>query len=210
MDDATGVFGHSMGRPRGADHRPQEPGPVPDGVRLRSDLRPVAVPVGREGVQRLPRRRSGCLGRARRRRPRPAPVRGAGRSSSTRARTTSSWRRSFIPTCSKRRAGRADQRLDLRRHPGYDHSYYFIQTFIADHLAHTRAAWPVDHYGRGDGFQVSFRPPRLARTHTGKEFVAVSQRTNHSPISARRFGSAISASISDRRLAVSGPNRDIA
>ena len=30
----------------------------------------------------------------------------------------------------------ADQRLDLRRHPGYDHSYYFIQTFIADHLAH--------------------------------------------------------------------------
>ena len=30
----------------------------------------------------------------------------------------------------------ADQRLNLRRHPGYDHSYYFIQTFIADHLAH--------------------------------------------------------------------------
>ena len=28
------------------------------------------------------------------------------------------------------------QRLELRRHPGYDHSYYFIQTFIADHLEH--------------------------------------------------------------------------
>lgn len=31
------------------------------------------------------------------------------------------------------RAG--DQRLTLRRHPGYDHSYWFIQTFIADHVA---------------------------------------------------------------------------
>ena len=26
--------------------------------------------------------------------------------------------------------------LDLRRHPGYDHGYYFIATFMADHLAH--------------------------------------------------------------------------
>jgi S-formylglutathione hydrolase len=26
--------------------------------------------------------------------------------------------------------------LTLRRHEGYDHSYYFIATFIADHLAH--------------------------------------------------------------------------
>ena len=28
------------------------------------------------------------------------------------------------------------QALNLRRHPGYDHSYYFIQTVMADHLAH--------------------------------------------------------------------------
>ena len=28
------------------------------------------------------------------------------------------------------------QKLDLRRRPGYDHSYYFIATFVADHLAH--------------------------------------------------------------------------
>jgi S-formylglutathione hydrolase len=28
------------------------------------------------------------------------------------------------------------QALLLRRHDGYDHSYWFIQTFIADHLAH--------------------------------------------------------------------------
>jgi S-formylglutathione hydrolase len=28
----------------------------------------------------------------------------------------------------------AGQRLELRRHPGYDHGYYFISTFIEDHL----------------------------------------------------------------------------
>jgi len=32
------------------------------------------------------------------------------------------------------------QKLRLRRHAGYDHGYYFIQTFMADHLAwHARA-----------------------------------------------------------------------
>lgn len=28
----------------------------------------------------------------------------------------------------------AGQPLELRRHPGYDHGYYFISTFVADHL----------------------------------------------------------------------------
>ena len=28
------------------------------------------------------------------------------------------------------------QDLTLRRHPGYDHSYWFIQTFMPDHVAH--------------------------------------------------------------------------
>jgi len=30
----------------------------------------------------------------------------------------------------------ASQPLTLRRHAGYDHGYYFIQTFVADHLDH--------------------------------------------------------------------------
>jgi len=30
----------------------------------------------------------------------------------------------------------AGQSLQLRRHPGYDHSYYFIATFVDEHLAH--------------------------------------------------------------------------
>lgn len=34
----------------------------------------------------------------------------------------------------------AGQRLTLRRHEGYDHSYYFIATFVDDHLRHHAAA----------------------------------------------------------------------
>jgi S-formylglutathione hydrolase len=30
----------------------------------------------------------------------------------------------------------AGQPLTLRRHEGYDHGYYFIETFIEDHIAH--------------------------------------------------------------------------
>lgn len=30
----------------------------------------------------------------------------------------------------------AGQDLELRRHPGYDHSYWFIQSFVEDHLRH--------------------------------------------------------------------------
>ncbi len=29
-----------------------------------------------------------------------------------------------------------DQPLVMRRHPGYDHSYYFVASFIGDHIAH--------------------------------------------------------------------------
>jgi S-formylglutathione hydrolase len=37
----------------------------------------------------------------------------------------------FEAACAK-----ANQPLTLRRHVGYDHGYYFISTFMADHLAH--------------------------------------------------------------------------
>ena len=34
---------------------------------------------------------------------------------------------------------KAGQSLSLRMHAGYDHSYYFIQSFMADHIAHHAA-----------------------------------------------------------------------
>jgi S-formylglutathione hydrolase len=33
----------------------------------------------------------------------------------------------------------AGQPLTLRLHAGYDHGYYFIQTFMADHIRHHAA-----------------------------------------------------------------------
>ncbi|HWU67924.1 MAG TPA: S-formylglutathione hydrolase [Stenotrophobium sp.] len=40
------------------------------------------------------------------------------------------------PECLEDAAQASSQALLLRRHAGYDHSYWFIQSFIADHLAH--------------------------------------------------------------------------
>ena len=40
------------------------------------------------------------------------------------------------PDALEEAAAGAAQALTLRRHPGYDHSYWFIQTVIADHVAH--------------------------------------------------------------------------
>lgn len=42
----------------------------------------------------------------------------------------------------------AAQPLRLRRHPGYDHSYYFIATFMADHLAHHAGQLGLAQSGR--------------------------------------------------------------
>ena len=44
------------------------------------------------------------------------------------------------PHLLERACADAGQPLVLRRHEGYDHSYYFIQTFVADHLEHHAGA----------------------------------------------------------------------
>ncbi len=40
------------------------------------------------------------------------------------------------PEALEQAATRAGQALTLRRHAGYDHSYWFVQSVIADHVAH--------------------------------------------------------------------------
>ncbi|MEH6434848.1 S-formylglutathione hydrolase [Massilia sp. DD77] len=40
----------------------------------------------------------------------------------------------LLPEAFEQACARAGQPLELRRHPGYDHGYYFIQSFVADHL----------------------------------------------------------------------------
>ena len=43
------------------------------------------------------------------------------------------------PQALQEAAAQSGQALMLRRHEGYDHSYWFIQTFVADHIAHHAA-----------------------------------------------------------------------
>jgi S-formylglutathione hydrolase len=42
----------------------------------------------------------------------------------------------LLPEKFRAAATKSGQRLNLRMQPGYDHGYYFIQTFMADHLRH--------------------------------------------------------------------------
>jgi S-formylglutathione hydrolase len=44
--------------------------------------------------------------------------------------------RELQPETLERAAHAAGYPLTLRRHAGYDHSYYFIASFIDDHLRH--------------------------------------------------------------------------
>ncbi len=44
--------------------------------------------------------------------------------------------RELRPELLERACAAAGQPLELRRHAGYDHSYYFISTFIGDHMTH--------------------------------------------------------------------------
>lgn len=44
------------------------------------------------------------------------------------------------PAALREAAAQSGQALTLREHAGYDHSYWFIQTFVADHIAHHAAA----------------------------------------------------------------------
>ena len=48
--------------------------------------------------------------------------------------------RELKPELFENACAKAGQKLRLRKHVGYDHSYFFIATFIEDHIAHHAAA----------------------------------------------------------------------
>ncbi|MDR3415566.1 MAG: S-formylglutathione hydrolase [Nevskia sp.] len=48
-------------------------------------------------------------------------------------------REQLRPEALEAAAAESGQKLRLRRHAGYDHSYWFVQTFVADHLRHHAA-----------------------------------------------------------------------
>ncbi len=47
--------------------------------------------------------------------------------------------RELHPESLEAAAEKSGQQLELRRHAGFDHGYYFIQSFVADHLRHHAA-----------------------------------------------------------------------
>ena len=49
-------------------------------------------------------------------------------------------REQLLPEAFEIAAREAGQDLELRRHPGYDHGYFFIASFVEDHLRHHAAA----------------------------------------------------------------------
>ena len=46
------------------------------------------------------------------------------------------WPDQLLPELFEAACASAGQPLTLRRHAGYDHGYYFIATFMGDHLRH--------------------------------------------------------------------------
>ena len=95
---------------------------------------PTQVPLGREGARPLSRRRPRGVARHGRRRAdrgRRARAGNPGRSGQL---PTASSRTELKPELLEAACRNAGIPLTLRLQEGYDHSYYFISTFMEDHL----------------------------------------------------------------------------
>ena len=131
-----GIFGHSMGGHGALDLRAQEPGQVPLALGLRADLlRRRAAPGARRRSPAIsaPSATPGATTTRACSPPRPT---GAARSWSTRAPPTISSSEQLKPELLQDAFRAADIPLTLRYQAGYDHSYYFMASFMADHIAH--------------------------------------------------------------------------
>ena len=114
----------------------RNPHAVQVGVGVLADRGAHAMSLGQEGVRQLSgtgHRRPGASTT-------PRNWWRAGRfpgpSSSIRARADQYLAEQLLPEKFAAAAAKSGQRLTLRMQPGYDHGYYFIQTFMADHLRH--------------------------------------------------------------------------
>ena len=131
----AGVFGHSMGGPRRVVVRAQKTGSVSQLFGFRADLRAVALPLGAQGA-------GGIFGRGR------IFVAAMGR---MRVGGGSNFRGEILadfggadeflqtqlkPELLREALAKAGIAARLREHPHYDHSYYFVSSFAADHFDH--------------------------------------------------------------------------
>jgi S-formylglutathione hydrolase len=140
--DAAGIFGHSMGGHGALTLALRHPGLYRSVSALAPICAPSEVPWGRKAF-------AGYLGRD------PAAWAGhdavqliAGGARAPHLLVDQGLADQFLqtqlrPERLEQACAAAGQPLTLRRHAGYDHGYFFVSTFVAEHLAHHAAA-PVD------------------------------------------------------------------
>ncbi len=134
-DDATGVFGHSMGGHGALTIALKNPG----AYRTVSAFAPICAPAQCPWGEKAFR---GYLGHDRAAwaaYAAPAPIGPGARCAPIlvdQGEDDQFLDAQLHPHLLEEVCTRAGQPLELRRHAGYDHSYYFIQTFIAEHLEH--------------------------------------------------------------------------
>ena len=133
--DRQGITGHSMGGHGALTVSLRNPGPVPLDQRVRADRQPDQLPVGREGARRLSRRRHRAPGanydacaliKQGARLPELLVDQG----------TADNFLETQLKTHLLDEACRkVDMPATIRMQEGYDHSYFFISTFMAEHVA---------------------------------------------------------------------------
>jgi S-formylglutathione hydrolase len=140
--DARGIFGHSMGGHGALALALRNPGRYRSVSAFAPIVAPSRVPWGRKAF-------AGYLGADEaawagydacalvRSRPLPIPLR-VDQGTADKFLDVQLKPELFEAACAE-----AGQRLELRRHAGYDHSYYFIASFVDEHLAHHARAMGV-------------------------------------------------------------------
>jgi S-formylglutathione hydrolase len=116
----SGIFGHSMGGHGALTLALRNPGRYRSVSAFAPIAAPMQVPWGQKAF-------SGYLGDDRRRFPDTMLV--------DQGTSDKFLRDQLRPELLEEACQAAGQPLELRLHTGYDHGYFFIQTFIADHLA---------------------------------------------------------------------------
>lgn len=136
---STGIFGHSMGGHGALTIALKNPAVYRSVSAFAPICAPIEVPWGRKAF-------SGYLGEDQsawaehdacqlvRRKPYPGPI------FIDQGREDQFLAEQLRPELFQQACQSVGQALELRMQDGYDHSYYFIQTFMGDHLAHHAAA----------------------------------------------------------------------
>jgi S-formylglutathione hydrolase len=135
LAEARGIFGHSMGGHGALALALRNPGRYQSVSAFAPIVAPSAVPWGRKAFARYlgPDERAWAAHDACalvRARPLPIPLL-VDQGTADKFLDTQLKPELFQAACAD-----AGQTLELRRHAGYDHSYYFVASFVDDHLAH--------------------------------------------------------------------------